>query len=80
MMRCFFKRYGLTVLGGICGALGGFLYWYYVGCVSGTCPITVSPLNSTLWGMLLGGLIFNMFQKKEPGKKSSGKLGKDETY
>ena len=63
MVKCFFKRYGLTLSGVMIGALGGFLYWYYIGCVSGTCPITSSPVNSTLWGMLLGGLLFNMFQK-----------------
>lgn len=64
MVKCFFKRYGLTLSGVMTGALGGFLYWYYIGCVSGTCPITSSPVNSTLWGMLLGGLLFNMFQKR----------------
>lgn len=69
MMKCFFKRYGLTLSGVMIGALGGFLYWYYIGCVSGTCPITSSPVNSTLWGMLLGGLLFNMFQKENPKKR-----------
>lgn len=69
MVKCFFKRYGLTLSGVMTGALGGFLYWYYIGCVSGTCPITSSPVNSTLWGMLLGGLLFNMFQKENPKKR-----------
>ncbi len=76
MVKCFFKRYGLTLLGVISGALGGFLYWYYVGCVSGTCPITASPLNSTLWGMLMGGLLFNMFQKESPKKNKPIDPGK----
>lgn len=73
MIKCFFKRYGLTLLGVFSGALAGFLYWYYVGCESGTCPITASPLNSTLWGMLLGGSLFNMFEK--PKKKTSDQAG-----
>jgi len=55
----------LTVIGAILGAIGGFLYYYFVGCVSGTCAITSKPLNSTLYGSLLGGLFLNIF-KKEP--------------
>lgn len=55
----------LTVIGAILGAIGGFLYYYFVGCVSGTCAITSKPLNSTLYGSILGGLFLNIF-KKEP--------------
>ena len=44
------KRHWPTLLGAALGALGGYLYWYFVGCADGTCPITSSPLNSTLWG------------------------------
>lgn len=47
------------------GAIAGFLYYHFVGCVSGTCAITSKPLNSTLYGSLMGGLVFNMFVKKE---------------
>lgn len=75
MVKCFLKKNLITLLGVASGGVGGFLYWYFVGCVSGTCPIAASPLNSTLWGMLLGGLLFNMFQEnpkkghlKEPEK------------
>lgn len=49
-------------MGGILiGAVGGFLYWRYVGCAGGACPITSSPVMSTLWGALMGGLLFSMF-------------------
>jgi hypothetical protein len=50
------------------GAIAGYLYYFYIGCVSGTCAITSKPLNSTLYGALMGGLVFNMFMKK-PKKK-----------
>lgn len=43
------------------GAAGGYLYWYYVGCISGSCAITTSPVNSSLYGGLMGGLVMNMF-------------------
>ncbi len=53
----------ITGIGVVVGAIAGYLYYYYVGCASGTCSITSKPLNSTLYGALMGGLVFNMFIK-----------------
>jgi hypothetical protein len=47
------------------GAVGGFLYWYYIGCNSGSCAITSSPINSTLYGGMMGGLLLNSFESKK---------------
>ncbi len=47
------------------GAMGGYLYYYFVGCASGTCAITSQPVNSTLYGAVMGGLLFNMFKKEK---------------
>jgi F0F1-type ATP synthase assembly protein I len=58
------KKYRLTILGILVGAIFGYLYYYYVGCASGTCNITSKPLNSTLYGAVMGGLLFNIFEKK----------------
>lgn len=52
-------KYKFTLLGVMVGALGGYLYYYFVGCASGTCAITSRPLNSTLYGALLGGLLLS---------------------
>ncbi len=41
----------------LAGALGGFLYWKFVGCESGTCPIKSVWYWSTLWGTVVGYLI-----------------------
>jgi type III secretory pathway component EscU len=49
----------ITLLGVIVGAVLGYTYYYFVGCSSGTCSITSKPLNSTLYGAILGGLLFN---------------------
>lgn len=49
----------LTLAGAIAGAIAGWLYWKYVGCINGTCYITSKPLNSTLYGALMGTLLFN---------------------
>lgn len=51
----------LTAVGVIFGAIGGYAYYYFVGCASGTCVITSKPLNTTLYGSLMGGLLFNIF-------------------
>jgi hypothetical protein len=53
----------ITGIGIVIGALAGYAYYFYVGCASGTCAITSKPLNSTLYGALMGGLVFNMFVK-----------------
>lgn len=55
----------LTIIGILMGAIAGFAYYYFVGCASGTCSITSSPINSTLYGALLGGLFLNIFQKED---------------
>ena len=58
-------RYKLTAAGVIIGAIAGYLNYHYVGCASGTCAITSKPLNSALYGAILGGIFFNMFQSKK---------------
>ena len=55
----------LGLIGLLVGAIAGFLYWNYVGCASGTCMITSKPINSTLYGSLMGYLLFNIFKKEE---------------
>jgi hypothetical protein len=60
----FFKNNILYIAGGLAGAVGGFLYWKFVGCSSGTCKITSSPINSSLYFGLMGSLAFGMFKTK----------------
>jgi len=63
------KKYKLTTIGTIAGAIAGYLYYHFVGCASGTCMITSKPLNSTLYGALMGGLLLNIFQNKTKKNK-----------
>jgi xanthine/uracil permease len=51
-----------AVVGLIIGAIGGYIYYAEVGCVSGTCAITSNPWMSTAWGGAFGYLIFDMFK------------------
>lgn len=53
-----------SVIGILAGALAGYAYWYFVGCAGGTCAITSKPVNSTLYGSLMGYLFFGLFEKK----------------
>lgn len=56
-------------LGIALGAVAGFLYWYYIGCTSGTCAITSSPINSTLYGGFMGGLLLNTFDSSKKNRE-----------
>jgi hypothetical protein len=58
------KKHSLTLVGAGLGLAAGYLYWRYVGCLSGTCPITSSPVNSSLYGAMMGGLLLSMFKKE----------------
>ena len=67
MLIRFILKHKLPILGVIIGAIGGFAYYHYIGCVSGTCTITSKPVNSTLYGAMMGGLLFSIFKKEKPG-------------
>jgi hypothetical protein len=63
MVLSFLKKYQRNLIGLTIGAIAGFLYWNYIGCASGTCAITSKPLNSTLYGALMGYLVAGIFQR-----------------
>ena len=56
-MISFLKKHLILFIGIVLGGVGGFLYYYFIGCASGTCAITSKPLNSSIYGMVLGGLL-----------------------
>ncbi|MEI6752833.1 MAG: DUF6132 family protein [Paludibacter sp.] len=64
-MKDFLKKHILKIAGIGVGGIGGFAYYHFVGCASGTCPITSSPYISTFYGALMGYFVFDMFKKKE---------------
>ncbi len=57
------EKYKLGITGVVLGGIAGYAYYYFVGCESGTCGITSKPLNSSVYGMLMGYLLFSMFDK-----------------
>jgi len=56
----------------IAGGVAGWLYWKYLGC-TGSCLITSKPLNSSLYGALVGGLLFNIIAASVYNKSQSRK-------
>ncbi|MBE0643540.1 MAG: hypothetical protein IH600_05635 [Bacteroidetes bacterium] len=36
------------------GVAIGYAYWYFIGCLSGTCPITSNWYTSVLYGGVVG--------------------------
>lgn len=75
------KRFKLILIFGAIGAVGGFLYWKFIGCQSGTCPIKSIWYWSTLYGALIGMLggsiirdiVIKRKNKSNTGEASSGK-------
>ena len=57
------KKHKNTLIGILFGALLGYLYYHFIGCASGSCGITSKPINSTLYGAMMGGLLVNSFKK-----------------
>jgi hypothetical protein len=65
------SKYKLTLLGLALGLVGGYIYYYFVGCQSGTCAITSSPVNSTIYGGFMGSVLLNIFEKNNTKKKEN---------
>ncbi len=57
MNKSFFKKFLPEIAGAVLGAIGGFIYWKYVGCVSGTCTIKSNWYLMIPWGTVLGFLV-----------------------
>ena len=65
VMKEFIKKNRLKIIGIAVGAIGGYAYYHFVGCASGTCPITSNPYITVAYGALMGYLLLDMFRKKE---------------
>lgn len=60
----YLKLYKFEIVFSVIGALLGYVYYAKIGCVSGTCAITSSPINSTIYGAVLAYLVVGIFKKK----------------
>lgn len=48
----------------VVGGLLGYLYYFFIGCRTGSCPITSNPWISTIYGAF-AGLIISIPSKKK---------------
>jgi hypothetical protein len=73
-MKDFIRKNYFIIIITLAGAIGGFLYWKFIGCQSGTCPIKSKWYLSTLWGLafgyLAGGIIKDIIIKITENKKA----------
>jgi Family of unknown function (DUF6132) len=46
-----------VLMGAIIGGGLGFAFYKFVGCSSGTCPLTSHPVTSTIYGSVVGALL-----------------------
>lgn len=72
-MKQFILKHKWRIVGTLLGAFAGFLYWYYIGCTSGTCPIQSNWHTSSLYGGLMGFLISDM-KKTTKKTEDDGKV------
>ncbi len=63
------KKIIIKVIPIIIGALSGYAYYYFIGCYSGSCPISSNPYISTFYGALIG-LIWTIPNKRKNDEQS----------
>ncbi len=64
------QRIIFIAIGVVLGAIAGYLYYYYIGCASGSCAITSKPMNSTIYGSVMGALALDMVSDLNKKKKA----------
>ncbi len=62
------RKKSLRVLAGVvAGGIAGFLYWQFIGCNAGSCPLTSNPYNTVMLFAATGGLM--AWDNKQKGTK-----------
>jgi len=67
------KKHYLQIAGLLIGLTGGYLYYKFIGCQTGSCAITSNPYMSMLWGGLMGYLLLDMLANYLKPKKEAEK-------
>jgi hypothetical protein len=79
-MTDYIRKYRIPLIFGMAGAIAGFLYWRFVGCLSGTCMLRSVWYWTTLWGAAVGYLIGDTirdFIVKRKNKKDERTVSSD---
>jgi hypothetical protein len=67
-MNKYMKMIGFALI----GAIGGYAYYYFIGCNGGTCPITSNWYVTTLYGSMMGLVLGFPTNSKKPKNKIKG--------
>lgn len=62
-MKTLLKKHLKPILFAVGGALAGLAYYYFVGCSTGTCPLTSNPFIAMLYMGFVGWLLSGIFGK-----------------
>ena len=57
------KKWMIPALFTIGGVLAGLAYYHFIGCATGSCPITSNPVSSMVYMGLIGWLLSGVFGK-----------------
>lgn len=68
-MKSFILENKWSFIFGFTGAVAGGLYAFFIGCDAGGCAITSSPLNSSVYGMVMGFLTGNVIKTENSQKE-----------
>ncbi len=74
-MKRFITQHKWALAGLLAGGIAGFLYWRFVGCTSGSCPIQSVWYWSTLWGAAAGYLVGDFVQDLINRRKKKKDVG-----
>lgn len=75
-LKRIFQSKRIQIIFLIAGAIGGFLYWRFVGCTSGTCAIKSVWYWTTLWGAAMGYLVGDFINDIIQKRKKEGEESK----
>lgn len=65
-----FSKHWLKIALAILGAVAGYLYYSYIGCLSGSCPLTSNPWSMIVYGAIMGYLLSDIFKRKQIREKN----------
>ncbi|WP_312195452.1 MULTISPECIES: DUF6132 family protein [Epilithonimonas] len=63
-MKILTKKRIPSLIGALVGTIAGYLYYYFIGCSTGSCAITSKPFNSSIYGLVMGSLLISVFDNK----------------
>lgn len=70
-LKKWLKNNKLILIGSIVGGIGGYLYYYFIGCSSGSCAITSKPINSMIYFSVMGGLAASIIKPNSDKAKEN---------